>query len=87
MTNETAKPKPKNSEATKERKDLDLLFLYYSQYQTPPHGPSGVVDAAPPVTPSRVPSLGPHGQAVPGPRDCHFFFFLETLQPCWTRKD
>ena len=36
MTNETAKPKPKNSEATKERKDLDIIFLYYSQYHTPP---------------------------------------------------
>ena len=36
MTNKKAKSKPKNSEATKERKDLDLIFLYYSQYQTPP---------------------------------------------------
>ncbi len=34
MTNETAKPKPKNSEATKEHKDSDFFFLYCSQYQT-----------------------------------------------------
>jgi hypothetical protein len=35
---------------------------------------------------ARVPSLGPHGQAVPGCA-CHLCISLETLQQCGARKE